>query len=103
VLDADRTSRTLWAEVETNGPATIVFNQSTMPGFEASEGEVGEADGLVTVRVERAGTRRITLRYAPADLPWVVAVSLIGLALTLWVLRGLPQPAPRSPRPPPAR
>lgn len=95
VLDADRTSRTIWADVETTGPATIVFDQSVMPGFVASEGEVGEADGLVTVRVESAGTRRIMLRYAPADLPWVVAVSIIGLLLTVWVLRGMPQPAPR--------
>jgi len=91
VLDADRTSRTIWADVETAGPATIVFNQSTMPGFEASEGEVGQADGLVTVRLERAGSRRVTLRYAPAELPWVLAVSLLGLALTVWVLRGLPR------------
>jgi hypothetical protein len=52
---------------------------------------VGQADGLVTVRLERAGSRRVTLRYAPAELPWVLAVSLLGLTLTVWVLRGLPR------------
>jgi hypothetical protein len=95
VLSTDRTSRTIWADVETSGPATILFNQSVMPGFVASEGELGEETGLITVRVEEAGARRITLRYAPSELPWVLAVSLIGLVLTIWVLRGMPQPAPR--------
>lgn len=92
VVDADRTSRTMWADVDTTGPATLVFNQSTMPGFEASEGEVGEDGGLVTVRLDRAGARRVTLRYAPPELPFVVAVSVIGLLLTIWVVRGMPQP-----------
>lgn len=88
VIASDRTSRTLWAEVELTRPATLVFNQSTMPGFEVNEGTIGEDGGLMTVALASSGTRRVRLRYAPRDLPWVVGVSLVGLVITALVARG---------------
>ena len=88
VVASDRTSRTLWADVELTEPATLIFNQSTMPGFEVNEGTIGERDGLMTVAVASPGTRRIRLRYAPPDLPWVLGLSALGVLACVWVARG---------------
>jgi hypothetical protein len=91
VVDSDRTGRTMWAEVELTEPAMLLFNQSSIDGFEVNEGEIGEANGLMTVTLASPGARRVTLRYAPPDLPWVVTVTVIGLFLCLGVWRGFGQ------------
>lgn len=88
VIDSDRTSRTLWAEVELDAPAVLIFNQSVVPDFELSEGTLGERDGLITADIDTPGRRRVTLRYAPANLPWVTAITVIGLLGCAAVWRG---------------
>ena len=88
VIDSDRTSRTLWAEVELEGPAVLIFNQSVVPDFELSEGTLGERDGLLTAAIVTPGTRRVTLRYAPANLPWVTTLTVLGLLGCAGVWRG---------------
>lgn len=85
VRAADRTSRTITAEIELEQPARLVFDQIHVPGFRSDVGRIVDHEGLLAVEIERVGSQRVRLRYEPADLPWVVGVSALGLILTFAV------------------
>jgi hypothetical protein len=85
VIDAGRTSLTMWAEVEIDEPARVVFNQSYFPDFVSADGAVVEDHGRLAIEVATPGTHRVLTRYRPHDLPYVVGVSVAGAVLALYV------------------
>lgn len=86
VLDSGRTSNTLWAEVDLQTPARVIFDQNYFADFVSDRGTVVDDMGRTAVDLP-AGRQRVTLRYAPRDLPYVVATTMVGLLLALLVLR----------------
>ena len=87
MIASGRTSLTLWADVELSAPARVVFDQNWFAAYVPDRGTLASDDGRAAVDLP-AGRQRVTLRYRPRDLPYVVAVSLIGLVLALVVARG---------------
>jgi hypothetical protein len=85
VIDAGRTSLTMWAEVELDRPARVVFNQNYFPDFDFDEGVAVEDHGRLAIDLASAGTHRVSARYRPHDLPYVVTISVLGSLLALWV------------------
>lgn len=92
VTATSRTNHTLRAEVALEEPARVVFNQNFDPDWRlwASGEELTpvEDDGRLAADVG-AGAARIEGRYAPPDLPWSPALTLLGLLLAAapWVWR----------------
>lgn len=86
VLDADRTSRTMWAEVETTDAARLVFDQTDMPGFSSDAGPIIAERGLVAVDLPAGTRRRVTVSYFPGDLPYSLGATALGIVIAaiLW-------------------
>ena len=87
VIDSGRTSLTLWADVDLSAPARVVFDQNWFAAYVPDRGTLVSDQGRAAVALP-AGRQRVTLRYRPRDLPYVVGVSLVGLALAIAVARG---------------
>jgi hypothetical protein len=87
VIDAGRTSLTLWADVEMRQAGRVIFDQNWFPDWVPDRGELADDQGRASVDLP-AGRQRVTLRYRPRDLPYVVTVSAIGTLLTLLVASG---------------
>ncbi len=86
VVDANRTSLTLWADVDLREPGRVVFDQNWFEAYVPDRGTLVSDEGRAAVDLP-AGRQRVTLRYRPRDLPFVLGVSLVGVALSLWVAR----------------
>ena len=78
VTDADRTSRTMWAEVETTEPARLVFDQTVLPGFTSDAGPITEDRDLVAIELPAGTHRRVTVTYFPTDLPYSLGTTALG-------------------------
>ncbi len=83
VISADRTSRTMFAEVVIEQPTELVFDQIFVPGWRTDVGRIVEHEGLLAVSIDRLGAQRVRLRYEPPELPWVVTTSAVGAILAL--------------------
>jgi hypothetical protein len=86
VIDSGRTTLTLWADVDLTEPARVVFDQNWFEAYVPDRGTLQNDEGRAAVDLP-AGRQRVTLRYRPRDLPYVVAVSLIGIALAIGITR----------------
>lgn len=99
VIAWGRTSLTVWAEVELDEPARVVFNQNFAEGWTSPQGAVVEDEVRLAVDVAQAGRRRVSARYFPPDLPYTVGLSVLGalaclvVALAPWRRR---RPSARS-------
>ena len=87
VHDAGRTSLTLWADVELTAPGRVVFDQNYFEEFVPDRGTLADEEELTAVDLP-AGRQRVTLRFSPPDLPYVVSVSALGIVLALYVASG---------------
>ena len=87
VIDSGRTSITLWAEVNLTEPGRVVFNQNYFEEFVPDRGTLADDQERTAVDLP-AGRQRVTLRYTPPDLPYVVSVTVFGLLLCALVARG---------------
>ena len=89
-----RTSLTVWAEVDLEEPARVVFNQNFAEGWTSGQGSVVEDEVRLAVDVRSAGRQRVSARYFPPDLPYTVGLSGVGalacvlVALAPWRRRG---------------
>jgi hypothetical protein len=63
--------------------ALLVINQSWLEGFETSEGELVNVDGLLGVVLEGQGSRTVRLVYRPRLL--LMAFAVAGVSLLLWL------------------
>ena len=66
----------------TAGDATLVVNQSWLPGFEATGGTLLGGD-LLTVRLSGAGRHAVRLAYRPSATRWALGGS--ALAFLAWL------------------
>jgi len=80
VHDWDRTANTVWADVEVSEPTVMTINQRWDWDWVSDVGTVAEEAGMLAVHVP-AGRHRVVARYAPREIPWLVALMAIGLAL----------------------
>jgi hypothetical protein len=87
VHDSGRTSITVWADVELTAPGRVVFDQSWFAEFVPNRGTLAADRDLLAVDLP-AGRQRVTLRYTPRELPYVVAITVAGLLLCVVVARG---------------
>ncbi len=85
VVDAGRTSLTIWADVELTRPSRVVFDQNYFADFGSADGAVVDDHGRLAIDVAEAGTRRVTARFRPHDLPYGLGVSVTGAVLALYV------------------
>lgn len=76
---ADRTSRTMWADVETTEAARLVFEQTNLPGFTSDAGPITDERELVAIELPAGTHRRVTVSYFPTDLPYTLGTSVLGL------------------------
>ncbi len=84
VHDAGRTSLTVWADVTLDAPGRVVFDQNYFEEFVPDRGARADDAGRLAVDLP-AGRQRVTLRFRPPELPYVVPVSLGGLLLAAYV------------------
>lgn len=87
VTDADRTSRTMWAEVETTADARLVFDQTLLPGLSSDAGALVDDRGLVAIDLPAGTHRRVTVSYFPSDLPYSVGITGVGIVVCVLVWR----------------
>jgi hypothetical protein len=87
VHDAGRTSITMWADVTMAAPGRVVFDQNYFAEFRPNRGTLADDSNRVAVDLP-AGRQRVTLRYAPPDLPYVIPITGVGLVLCAVVARG---------------
>ncbi len=85
VIDAGRTSLTMWAEVDLDEPGRVIFDQNYFPDFVSDDGEVVDDHGRLAIDVATPGAHRVLARYRPHDLPYVVSVSVVGALLALYL------------------
>lgn len=92
-----RTSNTVWAEVDLQNAARVVFNQNHARGWSASTGAVVEDRGRLAVDVPE-GEHRIVARYRPPRMGLALGATLLGLLLSVAVVLArrprLPEVAP---------
>jgi len=92
--DAGTVQPTRWSPnalswtVELRQPATLLVNQHADSGWGTDVGEVTERDGLVSLALP-AGRHTVTLRHSPRGLGAGALLSLLGIALAVWVVRRL--------------
>ncbi|UJR81412.1 hypothetical protein [Sandaracinus amylolyticus] len=91
VIAWGRTSLTVWADIELDEPALVVFNQNHADDWTSAQGQVISDDVRLAVDVQQPrGRMRVEARYFPRDLPYTVGLSLTGaiacvvLALAPW-------------------
>jgi hypothetical protein len=82
VLDDGHTTNTLWAEVDLKAPARIIFNQTFAPGWSSSRGHVVADAGRIAVDAS-PGKYRLEMRFRPPELALSVAVTLVGVLVTV--------------------
>ncbi len=87
VIDAGRTSNTLWADVNLTSAGRVIFDQNYFEEFRPNRGTLADDEERTAVDLP-AGRQRVTLRYSPPDLPYVVTITLIGLVVCFFVARG---------------
>ena len=107
VVSIDSGPNTILVDVITPGDATLVINQSRLPGFEVEGGRLVEGE-LLTVELEGAGRHDVRLRYRPRATLWALRGSalaglgwLIAFAIPLRGRRRAPSSSAglRGPRP----
>lgn len=86
VHDAGRTSITVWADVDLPAGGRVIFDQNYFEEFVPDRGTLAEDGERLAVDLP-PGRQRVTLRYTPPDLPYVVSTTLVGLALCVYVAR----------------
>lgn len=78
-----------WIEVEVIGPGLLVLSEIAYPGWlvqvDGVPGQLLRAGGLLRSVVLPAGAHQVRFRFQPASLYLGAAVSLAGLAITLFV------------------
>jgi hypothetical protein len=85
VVASNRTTTRVWADVRMQQSGLVLFNQNAADGWRSAQGEVVNSRGLLAVQVP-AGARRVEVSYRPAGLLLSVALSLVGLCVTLALL-----------------
>lgn len=88
VISWGRTSLSVWAEIELEAPARVIFNQNYDADWESAEGPVVDDQVRLAIEVPQVGHRRVSARYFPHDLPVSVGISLVGLIACVGVARG---------------
>lgn len=96
VTDADRTSRTLWAEVETTEAARLVFDQTMLPGLSCDAGAITPERDLVAIELPAGTRRRVTVTYFPTDLPYSLGTTALGVIACVVVWRASRSRASRA-------
>lgn len=86
VTEASRTSMTLRATVRLDAAGMLVFNQTHHPELRSDVGETVDHRGLLAVRLP-PGTHRVTVRFAPPDLPWAPLATALGMCCAGLVIR----------------
>jgi hypothetical protein len=86
VLSWDRSANRLWANVELDSPATLIWNQNFAPGFRVNKGRLSESQGRLAVELP-AGRHDVEIKYAPRSLGPSVAASALGVVVALVLLR----------------
>lgn len=87
VIEWGRTSLSVWADIELEAPARVVFNQNYNEDWTSAEGDVVDDDLRLAIDVVEEGRRRVSARYVPRDMPISVGVSVLGVIACLWVAR----------------
>lgn len=78
----ERTNHRVRLRVRLERPARVVINQNFDPDWRASAGAPLDEHGLFALDLP-AGEHDLEAWFAPADLPWSVLTTLLGLALAL--------------------
>lgn len=95
LVDFERTNHTARATVRLTAPARVIFNQNFDADWRVSAGTPVEDRGRLAVDLP-AGEHAIVASYHPADLPWSLLATFLGLALALLLVwRGRPSLASR--------
>jgi len=82
-----RTANTITLEVEREGDAPIVVNQTWAIGWSSEVGRTTRgSSGLIEVHDVPSGRHTITLRFFPDELPLTVGLTLAGFAMAGVVL-----------------
>jgi uncharacterized membrane protein YfhO len=82
-----RTANTITLEVEREGDAPIVVNQTWAIGWSSDVGRTTRgSSGLIEVHDVPSGRHTITLRFFPDELPLTVGLTLAGFAMAGVVL-----------------
>ena len=91
------TSNSIVVRVKTDTPArTLVLNQCYHPAWRTSHGPAQSHDGLLAVRVKRAGHQRVRLHFRPLSIHLGAGLSLLAAAIAVVCLvtdRGRPRRA----------
>lgn len=84
----ERTANTITLDVTLAREGRVVVNQTYAVGWTASVGRaVRGPSGLIEIDAVPAGRRRIVLRFFPDELPMAASLSVLGVLLTVWVVR----------------
>ncbi|MDQ3036920.1 MAG: hypothetical protein M3Y87_31290 [Myxococcota bacterium] len=85
VISWGRTSLTVWAVVELDEPARVIFNQNYNEDWSSPQGAAVSDEVRLAVDVRRPGAQRVSARYFPSDLPVSVGISIAGALACLLV------------------
>lgn len=97
LVEFSRTNHRARAHVRLSEPARVIFNQNFDAEWYTSVGTPVDDEGRLAVDLP-AGEHVVEASFHPADLPWSLSATFLGLALALvLVWRGRPTLAPRTP------
>ncbi len=82
----ERTNYRARARVELRRPARVVFNQNFDPDWRITGGTAIDDRGLLAIDLP-AGAHDLEASFQPADLPWSVLTTLLGLAIAIALWR----------------
>ncbi len=87
LLEFERTNHRARARVRLSEAARVIFNQNFDPDLRTSVGTPVAERGLLAVDLP-AGEHEVRVRYEPADLPWSLLATFLGLLLSAWLAWG---------------
>lgn len=80
LLEFERTNHRARARVRLHAPARALFNQNFDPDLRTSVGSPIDERGLLAVDLS-VGEHEVRVSYDPADLPWSLLATFLGLGL----------------------
>jgi hypothetical protein len=78
LVDFERTNHRARAQVRLTEPARVIFNQNFDPDLRTSVGSPVDDRGLLAVDLP-PGEHDVRVSYHPADLPWSLLATFLGL------------------------
>jgi len=89
--DTGNTARTVFrpnsimVQVNQSKPDTLVINQNFDKDWHSDHGKIFNKDGLIALRLDKAGAYQITLRYFPRSFFLGLTISILSLMILVFI------------------